>query len=194
MNYPLISEYVDAVRSVIAYIHKKLSNVLFRLLAVVKSQKLKVIGAEEELSTEVTDEDLKDAFIDEFGVKYSRDGKRLLVGTDIRVGQYKVRKGTRTICNGAFWNCHSLRKISIPEGVTSIGDMAFRWCGFLQEILLPKGVASIGDEAFDGCCSLREISIPKEVTSIGGGVFCGCRSLQEISIPTGVTNISVGMF
>ena len=55
---------------------------------------------DEELSTDVTDEDLVEAIEDEYGVKYSKDGKRLLKGVDIK--EYRVREGTEVICNEAF--------------------------------------------------------------------------------------------
>lgn len=52
-------------------------------------------------STEVTEEDLANAWTDEFGVKYSPDRKRLLKAPkDIKV--YKIRETTKAICNFAF--------------------------------------------------------------------------------------------
>ncbi len=65
----------------IADMHKSLSHVSFRLLAVRKPQKPEKI---EILSTEVTEDDLANAVEDEFGAKYSKDGKRLLKGVNIK--------------------------------------------------------------------------------------------------------------
>ena len=58
----------------IANVHKTLSQVSFRLLAVEKPRKPNFI-VEEVLSTEVTDEDLAEAVTDEFGAKYAKTGK-----------------------------------------------------------------------------------------------------------------------
>ncbi len=160
MQYPLISEYVDAIRSAIARIHKAFANVLSRLLVVVKLQNQEVIEAEEELSMEVTDEDWKNAIKDNFGVRYSRDGKRLLKGANVE--SYKIKEKTKVICDGAFkWWYHSLREISIPESVTSIGNEAFSKCTSLQQISIPLSVTSIGNDPFCGCESLWIIKIPK---------------------------------
>ena len=166
--------------------HKTLANVSSRLLAVAKPQRPEV------LSTEVTDEDLKDAVEDEYGAKYSRDGKRLLKGADVE--KYKIKEGTRVICDSAFYFCRSLREISIPSSVTSVGNHAFGWCDILQKIIIPDGVTSIGNGAFWDCESLEEISIPSSVTCIGNEAFSWCKSLQEISIPQSVTSIGYNAF
>ena len=82
---------------------------------------------EEVWSTEVTKEDLANSVKDEFGVKYSGDGKRLLKVSNLK-GKYVIREGVRVIGDGAFSNCDSLKSITIPNGVTSIGDCAFYNC------------------------------------------------------------------
>ena len=200
--------------------HKTMANVSFRLLAVAKPQKPETVEEEEELYTEVTDEDLKDAIEDEFGAKYSRDGKRLLKGVDVEeYKEYKIKEGTKVICDWAFMWCESLREISIPQGVASIGNSAFWGCESLQEIIIPRPVKKIGTNPFAGCkCKVicnspnfrvvdgalydadmtvlisflsdsARFAIPDGVTSIGDRAFSSCYSLREISIPDSVTSI-----
>ena len=94
----------------------------------------------------------------------------------------------------AFWNCRSLTKVTIPEGVTSIKDSTFRYCDSLTEVIIPKSVETIGDEAFQFCDSLTEVTIPEGVTSIGVYAFQYCNSLTEVTIPEGVTSIGDGAF
>ena len=94
----------------------------------------------------------------------------------------------------AFWNCRSLTKVTIPEGVTSIKDSTFRYCISLPEVNIPKSVETIGDEAFETCDSLTEVTIPEGVTSIGVCAFQFCNSLPEVTIPEGVTSIGDGAF
>ncbi|MBO7231357.1 MAG: leucine-rich repeat domain-containing protein, partial [Bacteroidaceae bacterium] len=55
----------------------------------------------------------------------------------------------------------------IPEGTTEIGNRAFFDCTSLKSITIPDSVTSIGKEAFSGCSSLTSIVIPDSVTSIG---------------------------
>lgn len=58
----------------LAHSQQELSAVSFRLFLLNKVEK----PIEEVLSTEATEEDFKYAIEDEYGVKYSRDGKKLL--------------------------------------------------------------------------------------------------------------------
>ena len=159
----------------IANTHKNLSQVSFRLLAVEKPRKQKVI-VEEILSTKVTDEDLAEAITDEFGAKYSKDEKRLLKGCD-DIEQYKIREGTKVICDETFNWCLSLQEITIPNSVNIIGDRAFGSCHSVQEIAIPNSVTSIGDSAFSSCSSLQEIAIPNTVKFIGDNPFIGCNCI-----------------
>ena len=142
----------------------------------------------EDLSTEITEDELKEAFIDEWGVKYSKDVRKLLkVPQELRRG-YSVKEGTRIICNNAFAGC-SLSNIAIPDSVTAIGDSAFSDCSSLSNIVIPNSVTAIGDGAFFGCSSLPNIVIPNSVTSIGDSAFYRCSSLSKIVIPDSVTDI-----
>ena len=193
----------------LAHSQQELSAVSFRLFLLNKVEK----PIEEVLSTKATEEDFKDAIEDEYGVKYSRDGKKLLKASlSSWEEKYVVREGTEVICDGAFEQCKSLESITIPNSVTSIGDGAFsdceslesitipnsvtyigdrtfRWCESLEDITIPSSVTYIGDEAFSGCKSLEDITIPSSVTYIGDGAFSGCESLQDITIPSSVTYI-----
>ena len=163
---------------IIALTQSDLSNISFRLLSLERPKEPEI----EIISTEVTEEDKKDAWTDEFGVRYSKDGKKLLESTDQCLTNYTIRQGTRSICDSAFWNSLSLHSVTIPDSVTSIGGSAFYGCSSLQSITIPDSVTSIGDGAFMGCSSLQSVTIPDSVTSIGDKAFSACLSLQSIII------------
>ena len=170
----------------LAHSQQELSAVSFRLFLLNKVEK----PIEEVLSTKATKEDLKDAIEDEYGVKYSRDGKKLLRASYYSsLREYVVREGTEVICDYAFWLCESLQSITIPNSVTSIGDGAFKMCKSLQSVTIPNSVTSIGKEAFSSCDSLQSITIPNSVKSIGNRAFYLCESLQSVTIPNSVTSI-----
>ena len=176
----------------LALARKELSTCSFRLFIGEKPNITSVM--DEDLSTTPTEEELKEAFFDEWGAKYSKDGRKLLKVPKELSGAYPVKEGTRIICNGAFWHCSSLAEIVIPASVTSIGGLAFSGCGSLSNIVIPASVTSIGDRAFFRCGSLSDIVIPASVTSIGRTAFSGCGSLSSIVIPASVTSIGDGAF
>ena len=175
----------------LALARKELSACSFRLFIGEKPILLQTI---EDLPTKATDEELKEAFTDEFGVKYSKDERKILQAPQGLNGTYSIRKGTKIICDRAFVDCKSLRSIVIPDGITSIGYGAFYGCKSLADIVIPDSVSSIGDCAFEGCKSLCSLVIPDSVTSIGEGAFYDCKSLISIVIPDSVTSIGRGAF
>ena len=124
MQYPTISEYVKASQDA--------------------SDNL-------DMSTKATAEELNEAIMDEFGVKYSKDVRKLLKAPQNLDGTYSIKKGTKIICDMAFDSCRSLTDIVIPDSVTSIGDCAFNGCESLSNLVIPNSVTSIGDCAFLGC-------------------------------------------
>ena len=102
----------------------------------------------EDLSTEITEDELKEAFVDGRGVKYSKDGRKLLGVSGKLSGAYSVKEGTRIICDSAFFWCGSLFEIVIPASVTSIGDWAFSFCSSLIYISIPKSVIYLNGNPF----------------------------------------------
>ena len=172
----------------LASAQKNLSMCSFRLFGLQKPKEKEV------WSTEVTEENLKNAIEDEYGVKYSKDWKRLLKAPRNLDGVYSIRKGVKVIAKDAFRFCESLVNINIPKGVTSIGDWAFNGCESLTNINLPDSMTSIGHSVFSGCHSLTNINIPDTVTSIGNWAFDECKSLKSINIPNSVTSIVNGAF
>ena len=176
----------------LALARKELSACSFRLFIGEKPNITSLM--DEDLSTKPTEEELKEALIDEWGVKYSKDGRKLLKVPRELSGAYSVKERTRIICDEAFMCCRSLSDIVIPTSITSIGDDSFMACSSLLEIVIPSSVTSIGDGAFAGCRSLSEIVIPSSVTCIGDRVFVGCSSLKYISIPKSVICLNGNLF
>ena len=201
----------------LAHSEEGLSNVSFRLLNL-KYPEL----VEEVLSTKVTDEDLAEGVKDEYGVLYSKDGKRLLKGNKT-LTEYTVRKGTRVICDEAsgaicaflgcssltsltlpsslqligdcaFWNCSSLTSLTLPSSLQSIGDRAFSGCNSLISLTLPSSLQSIGDRAFSGCNSLTSLTLPSSLKLIGDSAFLGCSSLTSLTLPSSLKLIGDSAF
>ena len=109
-------------------------------------------------------------------------------------GDYTVT----AIGNRAFWECTSLKEVTIPQSVTSIGDKAFYDCRGLTSVTIPQSVTSIGDHAFDECIHLKTLSfgensfgenIETNIKTIGNYAFFHCNDLESVTIPQSVTSI-----
>ena len=159
---------------------------------------------EENLSTKVTDDDLANAWTDEYGVIYSADKKRLLrAPKDLK--EYSILTRTKVICDKAFNWCEdddsyvltyndTLESIMFPDTVVRIGNHAFRNCLVLDGIVMPKSLRCIGNHAFSGCKALSEVCLPESVIEIGDAAFYGCESLTSINIPNSLTKLSDSVF
>ena len=144
---------------------KNLSQVSFRLFNLSKPNK--TLYKQEDLSTEVTEEDLANAWTDEYGVMYSTDRKRLLKIKDypnLDKWYYSIKSGTKVICNEAFhpWRSLYIREsfasINLPESVECIGENAFFGIG-LSSIIIPNNVKVIKKGAFAGNINLTSIIV-----------------------------------
>lgn len=94
----------------------------------------------------------------------------------------------------AFFNCYTLKTVTLPDSIAQIKDKAFVYCSCMESINLPQALTQIGSGAFSCCCKLTEIDIPDNVTYVGGNAFEACTALTSIDIPNGVTSIKSGTF
>ena len=151
---------------VLAHAEQSLATSSFQLFSTTRPEKPVVVP----LSTKVTDEDLAEAYTDEYGVKFSPDRKRLLSTTGYPVS-YTIPDTVTVLCDRAFYYCKSLTSLTIPNAVTSIGDSAFSSCSSLTSLTIPNSVSAIGDSAFSYCSRLTMLTIPSSVTTIGSNPF-----------------------
>lgn len=123
----------------IAFVKKNLSFVSFRMFNIALPDNC--------LQEKNRFDDLKQVFIDEFGVKYGRNGLILIRAPKDISGTYRIRKECRFINTKAFKGCSNLEKLILPHSLKTIGVMAFVRCEKLKEIKLPKFVQKV-DGAF----------------------------------------------
>ena len=153
---------------VLAHAEQSLASTSFQLFSTTRPEKPIVVP----LSTKVTGEDLAEAYIDEYGVKFSPDRKRLLSAPRNLVS-YTIPDTVRTICDWAFSSCSRLTSLTMPDSVTTIGECALLECYHLAKFTIPESVTSIGDNAFGKCKSLTSLTISNSVTTIVGNPFVG---------------------
>lgn len=160
--------------------------------------------SEEHDETEATGLELASAIMDDYGVLYSQDGKKLLkysleegYGSDSfgdriwtndeecefgsikqqTLCSYEVKEGTEIICDDAFSECESLRSIKFPQSVKTIGFAAFRGCESLEYVGINEGIETIDSDAFNGCINLASLLLPKSLRTIEPDSITGVQSI-----------------
>ena len=152
----------------LAHSQQELSAVSFRLFLLNKVEK----PIEEVLSTEATEEDFKDAIKDEYGVKYSRDGKKLLRAShSLWEEEYVVREGTEVICDGALQST-GIRSVKLPSTIISIGSEAFASNTFLDSCNIPASVKYIAhSNPWRECFHIMNMDIQSKNFIIKDGIL-----------------------
>jgi hypothetical protein len=89
--------------------------------------------------------------------------------------------------------CDFIENVSIVTGAT-MNEKAFYDCTSLKTITLPNDLQTIKSEAFAECESLDTINIPTKVKTIGEQVFYNCRAIKNITMPDSVTEIASDVF
>ena len=109
----------------------------------------------------------------------------------------------------SFYNCISLKKITLPATVEKIDDDAFNNCQILTTVNGFKNVKEVGKKVFYSCKLLDNIELnpeinkeekqdengnPKTTIKIPENLFNGCEKLSSITIPDGVTTLGSYIF
>ena len=121
-----------------------------------------------------------------------------------------INENTKVIADKAFYYCHDLESVTMPESVESIGQYAFSNCSSLKyniydnakylgnsenpyvalikakdtsitDCTINDSTKVIADYAFQYCRSLIEVTIPDSIINIGNYSFSNCGSLTNIT-------------
>lgn len=128
--------------------------------------------------------------IKRLGVFFRNDNNINIVRMDSSVKE--IENGF--LLGGAFYNCRSLRKVTISSSVSYIGDNIFRKCRALTDLTIPPSVVRFDFCPFEDCRSLEEVDLPSSVIEIGLGTFAFCLSLKSPKIPNSVIEIGISAF
>ncbi len=89
----------------------------------------------------------------------------------------------------AFYNCHQLEQLTIPEGVTELGDAAFYGCTYLEEMSLPSTLQSIGDNGFALCDKLEIMYVKAPVPPmVQSKTFYNVKRKIPVYVPLGAVD------
>ena len=139
-------------------------------------------------------------WIDEFGVKYSADRRKLIKGSHNI--SYTILSGTEIICDSAFVDAEQLKHLIIPSSVYKVGDSGFTHCKNLTHIEVSNSNPHF--KSIDGVLYDKELTtllfypqhkkeksyiIPNSVTKICTNAFYDCDELERIVLPSSLLSI-----
>lgn len=78
----------------------------------------------------------------------------------LKIKSVVIPSSVKVIRSSAFYECESLEKVTLPEGLFYIGSGAFNYTA-LTSVTLPKSLEVL-NRAFHGCDNLAEINIPDD--------------------------------
>ena len=95
-----------------------------------------------------------------------------------------IPSSVERIYDSAFENCRMLSEIQFGEDgvLTELGSWAFYNCHELKELAIPEGVTSIGYATFYGCTYLNELTLPATMEYIADNGFAYCAKLQKMTV------------
>lgn len=132
----------------------------------------------------------RDAFIDNHKIRrvilpesIERINMYAFSGCD-KLKEINFPAGLDTIDSEAFSGC-ALTEVTLPENVFC-GMSVFKNCTSLRKVTLPEGMTEIPDEMFMGCVSLKHINIPASVREVTSGTFAYCKSLTDIDVQSDI--------
>ena len=121
------------------------------------------------------------------GILYNKDVTELLrVPKNYNQPCLITPASVKVIKSGAFYNCNTLKEISIQEGTINIEWLAFGECKSLISIYIPDSVESIDGNVFWNCESLISVRLSSNIKRIDKDTFYGCVSLDKLVIPESV--------
>lgn len=114
------------------------------------------------------------------------EGKPVFIDIPEIIDGYHVTE----IRDNAFYECDTLRHITLPNTIEKIGHHSFYACFSLESIVIPDSVTEIGIGCFCGCSALSSVTLSENITKLPESCFRSCTSLKNIIIPHNVTEIN----
>lgn len=99
--------------------------------------------------------------------------------------------GVTSIKPYTFYNCTSIKSISIPSTVEVIGEGAFFGTS-VEELIIAEGTTTIKANAFENSESLKSVTLPSTLTNVGNYAFSNSTNINYVNY-TGTLDQWVGI-
>lgn len=99
---------------------------------------------------------------------------------DLLLLSFADNSALKKICEYAFGNDASLKRVELPDRLSQIGKRAFYKCSALGNVTFGNGMETLGEGVFEQCVALTKISLPASLKEIGKRAFYKCAAIAEI--------------
>ena len=82
----------------------------------------------------------------------------------------------------SFYNCDSLKTITINGKVVAIGNSAFAENDLLETVTINASVEYLNSYAFANCAKLTTVTLPNSAVKVEESIFSGSTSLETVNI------------
>ena len=122
--------------------------------------------------TEASKEELEHYWEDDYGVRYSIDGTKVLKASkELKGLDYIVKEGVLTICDSAFQG-KGLHSITLPDSVVSIGGVAFANNDDMEYCNIPASVKYIVENnPWGGCFCIKKMKCESPLFQIKDSIL-----------------------
>ncbi len=105
----------------------------------------------------------------------------------------KFSSGIMTVEEDAFYECHTLNRVTLSDNLVEIGNRAFFDTQSLTAIHFPEGLKIIDSNAF-AFSGLTSVVLPNSVETIGAAAFSENKNLAFVDLPDNLQIISSSLF
>ena len=112
-------------------------------------------------------------------------------GTEVTVPATYEGKPVRAIAEYTF-DSPTLKKVTLPDGLTTLGNDVFAGCTALEEISLPDSLVNVDDGSFDEVPAAAEMTLRVSGATTLNAENAYTHGGTKVTLPNRIANIEVG--
>lgn len=94
----------------------------------------------------------------------------------------------------AFYNCNTIKSVTISNSINCIESSSFLRCEHLETVIMKNSVEKLGAGCFENCIRLKSVTLSDSIKSIEINTFANCTRLETVNLPASLENIGNAAF
>ena len=112
----------------------------------------------------------------------------------IIIPEYYNNAKVTKISSYAFYNCNTIKSVTISDSVNCIESSSFLRCEHLETVIMKNSVEKLGARCFEDCIRLKSVTLSDSIKSIEANTFANCSRLETVNLPASLENIGNAAF